>query len=152
MSNSSIVDEILKDAIESGAFKNLPGEGKPLKLEDETSVPEELRLAHRILRANDLAPDWIMDGKAISDTQAALTKEVRVQTRRYLKELREAESSSTPELNRQHINQRWDVTKAALRERINKLNKDILNFNLKVPRGVTHRPLFDLDREIARWG
>ena len=37
-------------------FDNLPGKGKPLPLEDQTFVPEELRIAYHILKNAHVLP------------------------------------------------------------------------------------------------
>ena len=39
-----------------GAFENLPGAGKPLLFEDESFVPEDLRLACRVLKNAGFSP------------------------------------------------------------------------------------------------
>ena len=40
-----------EEAIERGEFDDFPGKGKPLHLgEDDRTVPEELRLAYRMLK------------------------------------------------------------------------------------------------------
>ena len=36
--------------MEAGEFENLKGAGKPLSLEDETWVPEDLRMTYRVLK------------------------------------------------------------------------------------------------------
>src|SRR5947199_7646633 len=52
------VEEKLRQAQQEGAFDSLPGSGKPLVLEDESSVPSELRLAYKMLKiANCLPPE-----------------------------------------------------------------------------------------------
>lgn len=44
------------EAIEAGLFDNLPGKGRPLKLEDDGHVPPELRLAYKIMKMADCLP------------------------------------------------------------------------------------------------
>lgn len=39
----------IKEAMEEGQFDNLPGRGRPQKLEDLSHLPEDLRLAYTIL-------------------------------------------------------------------------------------------------------
>lgn len=39
-----------------GLFRDLPGSGNPISFEDETFVPEDLRLAYRVLRNAGFAP------------------------------------------------------------------------------------------------
>lgn len=51
-----IAENRILEAIEAGVFKNLPGKGRPLKLEDDSHVPEELRLAYKILKMADCLP------------------------------------------------------------------------------------------------
>ncbi|MGD8372379.1 MAG: DUF1992 domain-containing protein [Syntrophobacterales bacterium] len=53
-----IAEERIREAIQRGEFENLPGRGKPLKLEDDQHIPEDLRLAYKVLKnANCLPPE-----------------------------------------------------------------------------------------------
>lgn len=45
-----ISEERIKKAYKDGEFDNLPGMGKPLKLEDLSAIPEELRMAYKLLK------------------------------------------------------------------------------------------------------
>ena len=45
-----IVEAIIKDAMERGDFDNLPGKGKPIDLSEYFETPEEIRLAHSLLK------------------------------------------------------------------------------------------------------
>ena len=51
-----IVEQRIRDAQERGEFDDLPGRGKPLKLRDDSRIPEELRLAYKILKNAGCAP------------------------------------------------------------------------------------------------
>jgi hypothetical protein len=51
-----IIEQKIKEAQEKGEFDNLPGKGKPLNLEDDSRVPEDLRLAYKILKNADCLP------------------------------------------------------------------------------------------------
>ena len=42
--------------MERGEFDNLPGRGKPLVLEDLSGVPEELRMAYKVLKNAGCVP------------------------------------------------------------------------------------------------
>lgn len=58
MDFSTIISEDrIKKAYEDGEFKDLPGFGKPLKLDDLSSVPEELRMAYRMLKNAGFSPE-----------------------------------------------------------------------------------------------
>ncbi len=53
-----IAEQRIAEAIERGELADLPGAGQPLKLEDDPLVPEDLRLAYRILKnAGYLPPE-----------------------------------------------------------------------------------------------
>ena len=45
-----IAEERIREAMARGEFANLPGAGKPLRLEDDAMVPEDLRLAYKVLK------------------------------------------------------------------------------------------------------
>lgn len=65
-----LVEQHIREAQEKGELSNLPGEGAPLKLEDDSGVPSELRTAYRLLKnAGYLPPELEMrrDALAISD-------------------------------------------------------------------------------------
>ncbi len=47
---SKIAEQRIMEAIERGDFDHLEKRGKPLNLENETWVPEDLRAAYRVLR------------------------------------------------------------------------------------------------------
>lgn len=51
-----LAEQRIREAIENGEFDNLRNAGKPLEFEDETFIPEELRLAYRILKNANCIP------------------------------------------------------------------------------------------------
>ncbi|MCY8403968.1 DUF1992 domain-containing protein [Bacillus sonorensis] len=58
MDFSSIISEDrIKQAIKNGEFDGLPGMGKPLKKDDAAHVPEDLRMAYRVLKNAGMAGD-----------------------------------------------------------------------------------------------
>ncbi|MCC6134696.1 MAG: DUF1992 domain-containing protein [Candidatus Contendobacter sp.] len=56
----NLVDQIaearIQQAIDRGELRNLPGEGQPLRLEDDSAIPEELRVAYRLLKNAGFLP------------------------------------------------------------------------------------------------
>jgi hypothetical protein len=47
---AKIAEQRIREAMEKGEFDNLKGMGKPLDLTDESWIPEDLRMAYRILK------------------------------------------------------------------------------------------------------
>jgi len=60
-----IVEQRIKEAMEKGEFDDLPGKGKPLPLEDDSHVPEDLRLAYKLLKNADCLPPELLEKKEI---------------------------------------------------------------------------------------
>jgi len=144
------MDDILKDAMNKGEFDNLPGAGKPLKLDNDPHTPAELRMAYKLLKDNDLPPDWIAGGKEIDATRDQLRDDLRKAVRRYRGELHDAARSDQPEQGRLRVEGRFATTVDGLRDRAKALNRLVLNFNLKAPQGVAHKPMFDFEREYQQ--
>lgn len=51
-----LVEQKIEEAVSRGELDNLPGAGQPLELNDDPLVPEDLRLAYRILKNAGFAP------------------------------------------------------------------------------------------------
>ncbi len=55
----SIVEQRIQEAMNEGKFKNLSGHGKPLELDDNSNIPEELRMSYKILKNAGVVPKEI---------------------------------------------------------------------------------------------
>ena len=51
-----LAEKATQDAIARGELDALPGAGRPLDLDDDALIPEELRLAYRILKNAGCVP------------------------------------------------------------------------------------------------
>jgi len=51
-----IAERRIIEALENGEFDNLEGAGKPLNLDDDMWIPEDLRIAYRILKNANCTP------------------------------------------------------------------------------------------------
>ncbi len=62
-----IAERRILEAIQNGEFDNLENKGKPIKFEDETWIPEDLRMAYRFLKnAGCVPPELEMRNEIIS--------------------------------------------------------------------------------------
>src|SRR4030067_3497449 len=53
-----IAEQNILEAIARGELANLPGAGKPLRLEDDSMVPGELRISYKVLKnAGGIPPE-----------------------------------------------------------------------------------------------
>ena len=60
----SLVERQIREAMEAGAFDDLPHHGVPLPLEDD-SASGDRAIAHRMLRDAGMAPPWIETDKEV---------------------------------------------------------------------------------------
>lgn len=67
-----IVEERILKAQKKGEFENLIGSGRPLKLNENWNIPEELRLAYKILKNADCVPPEVELKKEIKQTEDLL--------------------------------------------------------------------------------
>ena len=67
-----IVEQRIKEAQEKGDFDGLPGQGEPLKLHDDSYLPEDLRLAYKILKNADCLPPEVEEKKEIMQMEDLL--------------------------------------------------------------------------------
>jgi hypothetical protein len=53
---AAIAETRIEEAERKGEFKDLPGRGKPLELEDDSMIPPELRMAYKALKNGGYLP------------------------------------------------------------------------------------------------
>ncbi len=64
-----IAENRIQEAIEARVFDDLRGKGQPLRLEDESQIPPELRMAYKILKNADCLPPELEVRKEIVTLQ-----------------------------------------------------------------------------------
>lgn len=67
-----LVEARISDAQARGEFDNLPGAGQPLSLEDDALVPEELRVAYRLLKNAGYLPPPLQMRREIAEVEQLL--------------------------------------------------------------------------------
>ena len=68
-----LAEERIRDAMQRGEFDNLPGRGKPLNLEDDRHIPDDLRLAYKVLKNADCLPPELELKKEIRKAEELLS-------------------------------------------------------------------------------
>jgi hypothetical protein len=81
----AIVEERIKAAQQEGVFDNLPGKGKPLNLDEDSAVPEDLRLTFKVLKNANCLPPEIELRKEFFNLQKLLNAAIDEPTRRELR-------------------------------------------------------------------
>lgn len=68
----NLIESRIKKAQEQGAFEDLPGSGQPLPIEDDRHIPEDLRMAHKVLKNAGCLPPEVQLRKEIRTTEDLL--------------------------------------------------------------------------------
>ncbi len=68
-----IVEARIKKAQKEGVFNELQGTGTPIVFEDDYHIPEDLKLAHKILKNADCLPPEVEVRKDIRQTEDLLS-------------------------------------------------------------------------------
>ncbi|MCB9451424.1 MAG: DUF1992 domain-containing protein [Anaerolineaceae bacterium] len=142
----SYIDRAIRQAIEDGKMDNKPGQGQPLRLDEDKHTPPELRMAHKLLKDNDLLPDWMLRSRDLETRQEKLAAQMEKAVRQYQTRKAAAAAEGDPYA----VEIAWKKTQDSLREAVESFNKAVLSYNLQLPPGVAHRPFIDLERALAR--
>lgn len=147
-----LYDKAYQKAVEEGQFNNLRGEGKPLDLKMDEDVPDELRYAFKVMRENDIAPEWIMAGKSLEQTHQRLLRRATTIVERFRAMNADAErvAASQRTMFRKNAREKFDMDKRNLEKEVVRFNKEVTDYNLKVPRGITHRTYLNLDAVFSK--
>lgn len=86
-----LVEERIRQAQVEGAFDALPGTGRPLKLDDDLLIPEELRMVCRVLKNAGYVPPEVEQLRELRQLEAMVLSQeaagVRLAARKRLQYL-----------------------------------------------------------------
>ena len=67
-----IAERRIREAIENGEFDNLPNQGKPLRLHEDSCIPEELRMSYKVLKNAGCIPPELELRKEITSLRSLI--------------------------------------------------------------------------------
>ncbi len=147
----SAIDRQIREAMERGAFDNLPGKGKPLDLAPNPYASDQ-EMAFKILKDAGCAPEWIELDKAIRErldkARAALVRSWEWHQAR-LSQLA-GRTDGRAEAERKQSLGSWQAAVKAFEEEVTAINKQIGELNLKVPSSRFQRFKIDAAQEVTR--
>ena len=126
----SIAERKIREAMEGGAFENLPSKGKPIPLDEDPFEDPSLRMAHHLLRVNGFAPPWIEEASEIDRASERLRAD--------LANARRSHAVMSPS---------WQRALDGFRREAAELNRRILTYNLKCPSSRFHKLAVNLEEE-----
>lgn len=132
---NGLVEQRILDGMDKGLFDNLAGTGKPLNLDEDQFVPDELKMAFRMLRSTGLTPLWI-----------EVNREIRADIDR-LHRFRDLIHQRWSKLNAIELAHR----RAEYIERIESINSKILSYNIMAPSVQVHIHSLLVHEELERF-
>jgi hypothetical protein len=82
-----LAERKIEEAIARGEFDNLPGAGRPLELDDDSQIPEDLRAAYRILKNAGYMPPEAQTLNQIAELERLVNDAPEDQRLRVLKKI-----------------------------------------------------------------
>lgn len=125
------IEEIIRKAMEDGAFENLRGEGQPLALDTNPNADPEWELAFHILKENGFAPAFVEERQSIEKELAA--------ARQVLSSAWRTRASSGAG---------WERALTDFQDSIATLNKRIRDYNLAAPHPQLARANIRIEQEL----
>ncbi|MDP9310675.1 MAG: DUF1992 domain-containing protein [Chloroflexota bacterium] len=130
-----LVEQRIQEGMEQGLFDNLRGAGQPLNLDEDRFVPDDMKMAFRMLRSSGLAPLWVDMNKEIREDIARMHR------------------------FRAHVHSQWTRISSIEREhrrdeyvqRVKEINSKILSYNIIAPSSSVHIGLLLLDEELGKF-
>lgn len=116
------IDDIIRRALEDGHFDNLPGHGRPLKLNQNPHTPPDLRGAYQIMQQAGATLPWI----GTRQTLVADIEQARQDLRRAWQWFAKQDVSADSRAQ-------WQAAQDHFRAELETLNKRIRDYNLAAP-------------------
>lgn len=130
----TLVEERIRKLIGDGDMSWHPKAGQRLEFDDER-VPEDQRLANKIMKDNDAVPPWMALGFTLRDKLTKITRKAKQYAHDYVRRREDAIQRGSF-LYHQKADERWKRAVQSLQRDIAAYNAELLNYNLQVPPGI----------------
>lgn len=139
------IEELIRRAIQEGKFADLPGKGKPLRLDDDPHADPEWRLAYHMLRSSGYSLPWLEQRQELEAEAAAALQALSGAWDWRVEALSQGKPAGQVEAE-------WQRAAGDFRERVSNLNKRIFDYNLIVPADRFQMRVINAQAEIERLG
>ncbi|MCY4568644.1 MAG: DUF1992 domain-containing protein [Candidatus Poribacteria bacterium] len=146
------VNKQIEEAMERGEFANLPGEGKPLKLDTNPFLTPQARMANRLLKGNGFTPRWVELEKEINQAKAQLEKVlINLKSRRERLAAAVQQNPHRRKVISRSFEQERARSLAQYSEKLENLNQKIQRVNLLMPTRNRQYALINQAQALARF-
>jgi DnaJ homolog subfamily C member 28 len=136
------IEELMRAALQAGKFDNLPGKGKPLKLDENPHANPEWRTAYHILHGAGFTLPWI-------ETRNEIETELEKARNDLQRAWNWRKTSTAQTQSSASLEEEWRSALDAFREKVTALNKRIVDYNLTVPSDRFQMRGLNYEREVS---
>jgi DnaJ family protein C protein 28 len=128
------IEDLIQRAIQEGKFSDLPGKGKPLRLDDNPHADPDWQLAYHVLKENGFSLPWLELRHEIEGEIDAASRSLQ-QAWEWRQTTTELEASFQRALR-------------VFSEQIARINQRIFDYNLQTPAERFQMRKLNLEQEI----
>lgn len=145
----SWLDKMMRRAVGDGRSEHLQGAGKPLQFEDESHVPPDMRMAYRIMRQNDVVPEWMELGQTLEKDCAEIRRRLRQGAQRYRQSVVDAQQRDSVRAELE-AREQWQRLCDKIGQEIVRYNSRLLTYNVSIPPAISQRVPMRLQTEVEQ--
>ena len=141
------IEDLIQRAIQEGKFSDLPGKGKPLRLDDNPHADPDWQLAYHLLKENGFSLPWL-------ELRQEIEGEIDA-ARRSLQQAWEWRSAGVhqppddkPRQTTTELEAGFQRTLRVFSEQIARINQRIFDYNLQTPAERFQMRKLNLEQEI----
>lgn len=136
------IEELLKKAMQEGKFKDLPGKGKPIRMDSSNPHADpDWDLAYHILKEAGYSLPWIETLQEIGADLQAARNDLRIAWRYYQDARAQQKPSALSE---------WERSQKSFKDKLEAINQRIRDYNLQVPAARFQRPVLSFTAELEK--
>jgi hypothetical protein len=136
----SWLDKQVRDLIGDGDVSHLPNAGQKFdwSVLEDPNAPADMRLAYKIMKDNNIAPEWILLGQELSESHDKIVKMAKKFTESYHTRIQEAHRKGSSIMARD-AEKRYQESIQRLKDAIDEYNKKLLTYNILKPPQIDQR-------------
>jgi len=137
------IEELIQRAIREGKFDALPGQGKPLHLDDNPQADPDWQLAYHLLKENGFSLPWL-------ELRQEIENEIESARQSLQRAWEMGQSSSDEQPSDPAFKAEFQRASRLFIEQIEKINQRIFDYNLQTPASRFQMPKLKPEQEIDR--
>jgi DnaJ family protein C protein 28 len=138
------IEELLRKAMEEGKFDNLPGKGKPLRLDENNPYADsDWDLAYHIIKESGYTLPWI-------ETLHEIENDLDNARQELLLAWKWQQTCISNDFPKKYVNAEWEGALEVFEDKLTYLNQRIRDYNLEVPNDHFQRPILNFEQEVEK--